>query len=195
MHVLIGPGGCTQGIHSTVNSRRARECGICHWGIGHAGARRRRLNHGEREAPVWRMKLASTQGNASSRQSGDSAHGRAKAYAKTKSGTTQWLLVWSQNTVRPRSNLEDGRAKRHDGRAWLARRAKIGLQCRAVRVGAPVACRAGRIRSSCQLESPRNSRAFYIGAARSPTGSARAGEIACLSAGSSPMSPPRANAA
>jgi hypothetical protein len=130
-------------------------------------------------------------------QSGDSAHRRPmKSLRRNK----KWdVVTFDMGVNNCAVAFESGRTGVRSGTilTGMACRASQNWPSRrgAVRVGAPVACRAGRIRSSCQLASPRNSRACYIGAARSPTSSARAGEIACLSAGSSPMSPPRANAA
>ena len=137
--------------------------------------------------PYLADEARSHQGSASSCQSGDSAHGRAmKGLCRNK----KWDVVtfdMESNTVRSRSNLEERACK---AAQWtgMALQSKPKLASSAVLCGLERPWLAGQGELGVAASSsPRNSRACYIGAARSPTGSARAGEIACLSAGSSPI--------
>jgi hypothetical protein len=170
---------------------------FCHWDIGHAGARRRRLKHlASVRPPVWRMKPVPPPPPRAAHHLASLGGESSKPKPETKVGLRS-AVFGGVNTVRSCSNLEDGRVKSGtmDGHGLMT--TKIGaLQRRAVRVGAPVACRAGRIRSSCQLASPRNSRAWLdrssaftqpgaLGLVRLPV-SGRAARQSC---------PPRANPA
>jgi hypothetical protein len=101
---------------------RVRECGICHRILAMLALIDAVSTMGECEAPpVWRMKPAPTA------QSGDSAHGRAmKGLRRNKKRDV--VTFDMESTLCGRVRIwEDGRAKRYDGRTWLAQQAKIGL--------------------------------------------------------------------